>query len=244
MKFFGNATFAVRLTDEHVVLYISFNDRWMKRRKKEDIVQRKQNSRKLQAAETRQKLLQTAKTLFAKEGYHNTSVRSINKSLHMADGILYHYFPGGKREILSVLIQEGFEKHIEKLNAFNTDLENLPLREALNKIYALVHELFSEDMELMRILFRESDVMDLTETVYLSRLLHERHHWFAGFLQRRYEKGEIRKMNFEIAAKQFMAMNIQAIVSKLIKIDLLDGLSTDVSRAQMIDYMLELWINP
>ncbi|WP_170970859.1 TetR/AcrR family transcriptional regulator [Paenibacillus terrae] len=201
------------------------------------------NSRQIQAAETRRKILQQAKILFFREGYHKTTVRSIHRALNMADGILYHYFPGGKRELLTVLIQEGFEEQLGKLNSSNSDLESLPLKEALKKIYELGNELFTGDIELMRILFRESDVMELSETIHLSNLLHERLQWFAGFLQRRYEKGEVRKMNFEIAAKQFMSMSIQDIVSKLINIELLSDLSRDITREQIIDHMLDLW-NP
>ncbi|WP_052646820.1 TetR/AcrR family transcriptional regulator [Paenibacillus terrae] len=201
------------------------------------------NSRQIQAAETRRKILQQAKILFFREGYHKTTVRSIHRALNMADGILYHYFPGGKRELLTVLIQEGFEEQLGKLNSSNSDLESLPLKEALKKTYELGNELFTGDIELMRILFRESDVMELSETIHLSNLLHERLQWFAGFLQRRYEKGEVRKMNFEIAAKQFMSMSIQDIVSKLINIELLSDLSRDITREQIIDHMLDLW-NP
>ncbi|MEK4456915.1 TetR/AcrR family transcriptional regulator [Paenibacillus sp. FSL R10-2748] len=201
------------------------------------------NSRQIQAAETRRKILQQAKILFFREGYHKTTVRSIHRALNMADGILYHYFPGGKRELLTVLIQEGFEEQLGKLNSSNSDLESLPLKEALKKIYELGNELFTGDIELMRILFRESDVMELSETIHLSNLLHERLQWFAGFLQRRYEKGEVRKMNFEIAARQFMSMSIQDIVSKLINIELLSDLSRDITREQIIDHMLNLW-NP
>ncbi|TKH41691.1 hypothetical protein C1I60_20445 [Paenibacillus terrae] len=207
------------------------------------VVHTPKNSRQIQAAETRRKILQQAKILFFREGYHKTTVRSIHRALNMADGILYHYFPGGKRELLTVLIQEGFEEQLGKLNSSNSDLESLPLKEALKKIYELGNELFTGDIELMRILFRESDVMELSETIHLSNLLHERLQWFAGFLQRRYEKGEVRKMNFEIAAKQFMSMSIQDIVSKLINIELLSDLSRDITREQIIDHMLDLW-NP
>ncbi|MDH2330928.1 TetR/AcrR family transcriptional regulator [Paenibacillus polymyxa] len=207
------------------------------------VVHTPKNSRQIQAAETRRKILQQAKILFFRGGYHKTTVRSIHRALNMADGILYHYFPGGKRELLTVLIQEGFEEQLGKLNSSNSDLESLPLKEALKKIYELGNELFTGDIELMRILFRESDVMELSETIHLSNLLHERLQWFAGFLQRRYEKGEVRKMNFEIAARQFMSMSIQDIVSKLINIELLSDLSRDITREQIIDHMLDLW-NP
>lgn len=202
------------------------------------------NLRQEQAAETRNKLLVTAKALFAEKGYHGTSVRNINQALNMANGILYHYFPGGKREILSVLLKESFEKMIEELNEYNSDIETLPLDEALNKIYMLGNEMFTSDMDLIKILSRESDLMDLKETEQLSILFTERRKWLKEFLYRRHEKGEIRDMDFDLASKQFMAISIMNIVSKILKIDLIGETSADVYREKVINYTLDLWKNP
>lgn len=202
------------------------------------------NLRQEQAAETRNKLLVTAKALFAEKGYHGTSVRNINQALNMANGILYHYFPGGKREILSVLLKESFEKMIEELNEYNSDIETLPLDEALNKIYMLGNEMFTSDVDLIKILSRESDLMDLKETEQLSILFTERRKWLKEFLYRRHEKGEIRDMDFDLASKQFMAISIMNIVSKILKIDLIGETSADVYREKVINYTLDLWKNP
>ena len=67
-----------------------------------------QLTRKEQATATREKLLETAKNLFAEMGYHGTPVRAITRQIQKGDGILYHYFPGGKQEIMSVLLRESF----------------------------------------------------------------------------------------------------------------------------------------
>lgn len=202
------------------------------------------NLRQEQAAETRQKLLESAKALFAEKGYNGTSVRSINKALNMADGILYHYFPGGKREILSVLMKESLEKIMQKLNESNDDVEMLPLDKALKRMYMLGIEMFTDDLKLMKILSRESEIMDLKETIQLSNLFQERQKWFAEFLRRRYDKGEIRNMDFEIAAKQFMSVGTMNIVSKIIKIDLVGEISEEVYYKKIINYTLDLWKNP
>ncbi|MBP2643568.1 MAG: hypothetical protein H6Q67_1455 [Firmicutes bacterium] len=201
----------------------------------------KRNLRQEQAAETRQKLLNSAKMLFAEKGYNGTSVRSINRELNMSDGILYHYFPGGKREILSVILQESFAERLQKLNAANPDIENLPLREALHKIYMLCDELFSGDLELIKILFRESDLMDLKETNELSHLFQERLKWFSEFLSSKHQKGEIRNMDFEMAAKQFMSIGIVSIINKLFNFNFIGDLSRESYRERFIDYILDLW---
>lgn len=198
-------------------------------------------SRQEQFAETRQKLLDSAKALFAEKGYHGTSVRNINRALSMSDGILYHYFPGGKKEILSVLLQESFALHIQKLTEHNINMDKLPLDEALHKIFMLGDELFSGDLALMKILFRESDVMELKEIPALSSLFEQRLTWLADFLQKRYQKGEIRNMNFEMAAQQFMSMSIINIVNKLLRVNLIGDFSTEDYRKQAISYILDSW---
>lgn len=60
--------------------------------------------REAQAAETRMKFVVSAQSLLAEKGYKGTSVREINRSVNLADGLLYHYFPGGKKEIFQVIV--------------------------------------------------------------------------------------------------------------------------------------------
>lgn len=66
--------------------------------------------RKEQAEKTKQKLLATAKSLFSKNGYNGTSVRAISHQAELADGLLYHYFPGGKKELFQTIVAENFTK--------------------------------------------------------------------------------------------------------------------------------------
>jgi tRNA U38,U39,U40 pseudouridine synthase TruA len=58
------------------------------------------------------------------------------------------------------------------------------------------------------------------------------------------EKGEIRDMDFEIAAKQFMSISVMNIVSKLIKIELVGEMLEEVYRKKIIQYTLNLWKKP
>ncbi|EOR25407.1 transcriptional regulator, TetR family protein [Clostridium sartagoforme AAU1] len=58
----------------------------------------KLTNRDLQAIERRNQLLESAKELFASNGYHATTTRQITKNIGMADGLIYHYFPDGKNK--------------------------------------------------------------------------------------------------------------------------------------------------
>ncbi|TYP76601.1 TetR/AcrR family transcriptional regulator [Paenibacillus methanolicus] len=202
------------------------------------------NLRQEQAAETREKLLRTAKALFAQNGYHGTPVRAINREIGMADGILYHYFPGGKREMLGVLLQEIFIEKGKLIEASSEELDNLPLKEALELISSRLTKLFLEDKDFMRILFREHEVLDIEGAVLLSKLIVERHTWFASMLESRHERGEIRKMDFLFAAKQFISMNLLYVVSSIIGINFTGTEDLTEYRLRAIAHTVDLWLVP
>jgi AcrR family transcriptional regulator len=103
-------------------------------------------SRDIKAHERRQQILAVAKKMFAAGGYHATSMRSLNKELGVADALTYHYFPGGKLEILQTIIREGRDAQIAQIQALAPQLKgDLPLREALLLAAHMGTYLFSAD---------------------------------------------------------------------------------------------------
>lgn len=66
--------------------------------------------RQKKAAQTRKTLLDAARKLFAQHGYAGTSMRAISRNAGMADGLMYHYFPGGKKELFQVILKESLEQ--------------------------------------------------------------------------------------------------------------------------------------
>ncbi|MBM7565565.1 TetR/AcrR family transcriptional regulator [Paenibacillus sacheonensis] len=201
-----------------------------------------QISRKEQAVATREKLLDTAKNLFAEMGYHGTPVRAITRQIQKGDGILYHYFPGGKQEIMSVLLRESFEHRVLEIKQLTHEkIEHLPLREALLVIMKKIYELFLDDLDLMRILFRENDLLDLEEAKQLSVMVSERVESIADVLRRRHAKGEIRFMNFTLAARQLLSMWMQYIFSSIIGIKVLPEPDVSAYLEEMVDFTVSLW---
>src|SRR5579862_4208098 len=113
-------------------------------------------SRDIKAQERRQQILAVAKKLFAEDGYHATSMRTLNKALGVAEALTYHYFPGGKLEILQTIIREGRDASIAEIQALKPQLkEDLPLREALILAARMGTYLFYADKDLIQILMRE-----------------------------------------------------------------------------------------
>lgn len=130
------------------------------------------NMREAQAAECRQKLLDSAQRLFAEKGYKGTSVREINRSANLADGLLYHYFPGGKKEIFQVVIKENMRQILTSLAEKNRMEMYLamPLQEVLETAYRNFAEVIDQHIDIIRMLFRENEVREFVTKEQLLEL--------------------------------------------------------------------------
>ncbi len=77
-------------------------------------------SRKQQAKNTRNRILFEATKLFARQGYHKTTISDICTAVGLTSGALFHYFPS-KEALLNAVIerlQRGivlYSEHLEKM---------------------------------------------------------------------------------------------------------------------------------
>lgn len=198
-------------------------------------------SRADQAQETRQKLLEHALILFSEQGYNKTSIRALARSVGLSDGILYHHFPSGKQQILEVLLTQGVQQALSQLSQFNQDLESAPLTKVLNTLCELCVQLFSKNKNLLKVILRESENMQLSEIHVVSQLFQTRQTWLAELLKQRSTLGEIREMDFTLAAQQFMAVNIQFGLTYLLNLKIGCDISNMSDRKNMIEQTLMLW---
>jgi len=121
---------------------------------------KKMTSRALQAKQRREEMLQTAKRLFAEQGYHATTTKSINQAMGMADGLMYHYFPGGKEEILLTLMKEEIAKKMEKSKELLDKLNiETPLEEMLTEVADIILKATTRDKNLLTIFIREFNLL-------------------------------------------------------------------------------------
>ena len=71
------------------------------------------NRRERDKEAMRRRILDAAKQLFAKEGFDNVSLRRIASRIEYSPAAIYRYFKN-KREILSVLREEGFARYVAR----------------------------------------------------------------------------------------------------------------------------------
>lgn len=202
------------------------------------------NIREAQAAETRKKLLDSAQNLFAEKGYKGTSVRAINRSVNLADGLLYHYFPGGKKEIFQVIVELNVKQILKELKQKNRiDIYlPMPLEEVLEKYYENITEVITHHMDIIRILLRENEVREFVTEEQLLQLTGSKDLLFQTLLEKKYERGEIRKMDFESAALSLKSILINSILIELFGIE--SKMMHDTTyRKKILAYHVGMWKN-
>jgi AcrR family transcriptional regulator len=178
----------------------------------------KMTSREVQAAERKEQILAVAERLFADKGYHATSMRELNKAIGMAEALTYHYFPGGKLEILHTVLQEAQEGRMKRISAFLDEIfqADLPLQSVLLHLITGLTEHIEADQHYFRIWFREGNLLTAEHRETLDNMTKQPFAALAAYLSALSAKGQVRPMDYALAASQFLSHIVMLIVQNLI----------------------------
>lgn len=200
----------------------------------------KNSIRKEQAENTKQRLLDSARLLFAENGYKGTSVRSINRRLNLADGLLYHYFPGGKKEIFQAIVTQNFCKVSEEIQKKRYEnCKDTPLEKILEEGFLQFTEIIEENIDIIRIILKNNDVAEFISKENITAIMNCNKKYFAEFLKSRAEAGEIGAFDFDSAADALLAELINYVIIKAVDLPSAD-LSTEKAK-KIIKYNVDLW---
>jgi hypothetical protein len=78
---------------------------------------------------------------------------------------------------------------------------------------------------------------------FLTKTLRDHQKWAADFLKRRHEKGEIREMDFDMAAEQLFAVGVNNLISRITKIEI-GQMNTPEKRKRLVRHTLDMWKTP
>ncbi len=198
--------------------------------------------RKEQAENTRQKLLEAARTLFSENGYNGTSVRSISRQAELADGLLYHYFPGGKKELFQTIVTENFTKvRIEASSGYCYEhYRSTPIEEVLISGFNRFADIVENNINIIRILIKENDVYEFISQKNIIDLTEYQKKVWADFLRQRAENGEIIQMDFEASAAAIMSYILNYIVLRVMDIKPAKS-AEDPEVKRIIKYYTDMW---
>lgn len=185
-------------------------------------------SRSEKAAETRKKLIKTARRSFSENGYKGTSVRNLSKSINVSESLLYHYFPNGKRELFSEVMKEEFDAfrleipNNEALKQFDT----LPVQDALEILLTRIIGSVQKHIDIIRIIILEKEVRDLLQAEEMCRFMNEVDSFFERFLRERIESGEIKDTDISSAVLFLKGMILNTTLLYILGVDVSDEISS------------------
>lgn len=200
----------------------------------------KGTKRQEQAQESRRRMLDTALALFALNGYRQTSVHAICRKMGVADGLLYHYFPGGKGELMNEIIRENIAQLIAELNVQNDSLSRLPVEEMLEALYQDIIRIAQRHMDVLRIFLQEAEIRELIANPALRDELKARQAWFPQLLAEYAARGEIRPIDYQSAAEFLDSVMLLDLTLSLVGYPQ-GRLSRPEHRRRLIAYQVGLW---
>lgn len=99
-------------------------------------------------------ILERATSLFARNGYHHTSVRDLSREMDISLAGLYYYFKT-KEELLFLISKYSFDTVLSSLDSAIEDVDD-----PVERLQALVHnhlQYFVNHLDAMKVLAHESD---------------------------------------------------------------------------------------
>lgn len=200
------------------------------------------NMRQEQAASTRKKLLESAAQIFAQKGYEGASVRAINSNVNLANGLLYHYFPGGKKELFKAVIEENRNEIFLAIGKLKNEIYiELPLDKMLEKIYTGFVDLIDARLDIIRMFFRERETLECVSKEQIMQVIGTKDPWIGDMLKQKYLMGEVREMDFEMAGMQIASILINHAAIKMVT-DCESILEIPEARKRVIDYQASMWL--
>jgi AcrR family transcriptional regulator len=87
----------------------------------------------------------------------------------VSEALTYHYFPGGKLEILNTIIREIEEERANDIdNSIKAFSDEISLKEALQILVRKMSERFVKDKEFLQIMIQERNLMNQEQWNFLS----------------------------------------------------------------------------
>lgn len=199
---------------------------------------------KIDAEDTRKKLLDSAVKLFAENGYKGTTVRAITRNVNLSDSLLYHYFPNGKKQIFEAAVEENIKEISSSLSSLigMKDCVKMPLADFLEVVYLSFMETVRTHLDIMRVILWETEVRKYVKSDRLTQIFGLEGLQIEEIFKHKAAEGEIKEMNFKAAALSINSILTNHVVTKLFN----NGtsiLEDDESRKRLIDYQMHMWLS-
>ena len=164
------------------------------------------NSRHKPELNTRDKILQAAQQLFARNGYDGTTTKELSEKAGIAEGTLFRHFTNKK----AILVEVATQGWIDLLTDLLTELSEMASYEAISHVMYKRMLRLGDNYDMMRVCFMEVQLhQDLRDRIQ-SEVVEKMTDVAEAFFQTAMERGVYRKMNPRVIAQVFLGMFVVA----------------------------------
>jgi AcrR family transcriptional regulator len=148
----------------------------------------------------RDRLVDAALTVFARDGVDAASIKKIGKAAGVAPALIYHYFESKETLLAAVVRRHGFLPQLQQMLAVPPAA---PAAEVLPQLVRQMYELLTERTDLVRVVMATSQTHPEMRR-RMDALTDEAQTLLARYLQARIEAGELRAHNPHAAARMLL----------------------------------------
>ena len=160
------------------------------------------NSPPSSEAQTRVRILEAARRLFASQGFDGTTTRDLAQAAGVAEGTLFRHFSNKK----AILIEVATQGWVEILTDLLTELSEMGSYKAVAQVMRRRMWNFHKNADLMRVCFMEAqfhpDLRDRIQSDVIVKMTDVAE----AFFQTAMDKGVYRQMDATLVAKVFLGM--------------------------------------
>ena len=160
------------------------------------------NSPPSSEAQTRTRILDAARRLFASQGFDGTTTRELAQAAGVAEGTLFRHFSNKK----AILVEVATQGWVEILTDLLTELSEMGSYKAVAQVMRRRMWNFHKNADLMRVCFMEAqfhpDLRDRIQSDVIVKMTNVAE----AFFQTAMDKGIYRQMDATLVAKVFLGM--------------------------------------
>ncbi len=160
---------------------------------------------------TRRQILDASLHLFSERGFARTTVRDIARQAGITDAAIYYHF-ASKRDLLEALFEEN--PAIQELEQLSTEL---PPRDTLLDIARRAMLVMQQNREFLRLVFMESLGSEPGAMEESRRVIERWEQGLARLLRAYMEKGQVRRLDADMAARQLVTLARGAFMDDLLE---------------------------
>lgn len=154
------------------------------------------------ADSSRDRILQAAQRLFARQGFDGTTTRDLAQAAGVAEGTLFRHFSNKK----AILVEVATQGWVEILTDLLTELSEMGSYKAVAQVMQRRMWNFQKNADLMRVCFMEAqfhpDLRDRVQSEVIGKMTDVAE----AFFQTAMDRGIYRPMNPRLVAQVFLGM--------------------------------------